>query len=88
MFLPWDVHISFETISTLSKIDSEYLEKLNCGLSNWKLNVFAYSLKNLDLSSEGNYVTSTGRQIPGGPKSFQAALASSQHCLTFWGLTF
>ena len=33
---------------------------------------FAYSLENLDLSFEGNYVISTGRQIPGGTKSFSS----------------
>ena len=37
-----------------------------------KVKAFAYSLENLDLSSEGNYVISTGRQIPGGTKSFSS----------------
>ena len=49
-----------------------------------KVKAFAYSLENLDLSSEGNYVISTGRQIPGGTKSFQATLASSQGPLYKW----
>jgi hypothetical protein len=39
---------------------------------NKKIKAFAYSLENLDLSSEGNYVISTGRQIPGGTKSFSS----------------